>query len=277
MTRAGYRFGGIELLMENSENQRKNKNWSLIYIREGMGMYMLGSALRCLNQGDMMIIPPMLDRRFDSASLGDEYNENIDALVLTFDDGWLDDLINVFPGMSTTILRIREIRNPLAVSGPKWMKMASLLNDLATADPESRPLMVLSIMNLISTDADVSPIININPEEEFSIPQKIEMINRYLNCNLRNKITLEEVSSYVKMSRTYFCMFFKSHFKEGFADYVNRKRIEKACQMLKGTNKDMDTIVSECGFKTIPYFTRVFTKVMGTTPGKYKASPIVNK
>lgn len=277
MTRAGYRFGGIELLMENSENQRKNKNWSLIYIREGMGMYMLGSALRCLNQGDMMILPPMLDRRFDSASLGDEYNENIDALVLTFDDGWLDDLINVFPGMSTTILRIREIRNPLAVSGPKWMKMASLLNDLATADPESRPLMVLSIMNQISTDADVSPIININPEEEFCIPQKIEMINRYLNCNLRNKITLEEVSSYVKMSRTYFCMFFKSHFKEGFADYVNRKRIEKACQMLKGTNKDMDTIVSECGFKTIPYFTRVFTKVMGTTPGKYKASPIVNK
>jgi AraC-like DNA-binding protein len=277
MTRAGYRFGGIELLMENSENQRKNKNWSLIYIREGMGMYMLGSALRCLNQGDMMILPPMLDRRFDSASLGDEYNENIDALILTFDDGWLDDLINVFPGMSNTILRIREIRNPLAVSGPKWMKMASLLNDLATADPESRPLMVLSIMNQISTDADVSPIININPEEEFSIPQKIEMINRYLNCNLRNKITLEEVSSYVKMSRTYFCMFFKSHFKEGFADYVNRKRIEKACQMLKGTNKDMDTIVSECGFKTIPYFTRVFTKVMGTTPGKYKASPIVNK
>ena len=277
MTRAGYRFGGIELLMENSENQRKNKNWNLIYIREGMGMYMLGSALRCLNQGDMMILPPMFDRRFDSASLGDEYNENIDALVLTFDDGWLDDLINVFPGMSTTILRIREIRNPLAVSGPKWMKMASLLNDLATADPESRPLMVLSIMNLISTDADVSPIININPEEELSIPQKIEMINRYLNCNLRNKITLEEVSSYVKMSRTYFCMFFKSHFKEGFADYVNRKRIEKACQMLKGTNKDMDTIVSECGFKTIPYFTRVFTKVMGTTPGKYKASPIVNK
>ena len=277
MTRAGYRFGGIELLMENSENQRKSKNWSLIYIREGMGMYMLGSALRCLNQGDMMILPPMLDRHFDSASLGDEYNENIDALVLTFDDGWLDDLINVFPGMSTTILRIREIRNPLAVSGPKWMKMASLLNDLATADPESRPLMVLSIMNQISTDADVSPIININPEEEFSIPQKIEMINRYLNCNLRNKITLEEVSSYVKMSRTYFCMFFKSHFKEGFADYVNRKRIEKACQMLKGTNKDMDTIVSECGFKTIPYFTRVFTKVMGTTPGKYKASPIVNK
>ena len=263
--------------MENSENQRKSKNWSLMYIREGMGMYMLGSALRCLNQGDMMILPPMLDRRFDSASLGDEYNENIDALVLTFDDDWLDDLINVFPGMSTTILRIREIRNPLAVSGPKWMKMASLLNDLATADPESRPLMVLSIMNQISTDADVSPIININPEEEFSIPQKIEMINRYLNCNLRNKITLEEVSSYVKMSRTYFCMFFKSHFKEGFADYVNRKRIEKACQMLKGTNKDMDTIVSECGFKTIPYFTRVFTKVMGTTPGKYKASPIVNK
>lgn len=277
MTAAGYRFGGIKILMESAENQRKNKNWTLVYIREGIGMYLLGSSLRCLNQGDMMILPPMVDNRFDAESLGDEYNENIDALVLKFDQTWLDDLINVFPSMSTTILKIREIRNPLAVTGPKWMKIASLMSDYATADSQSRPLKVLSILSQISTDNDVYPIINVSPEEDFSIPQKIEMINRYLNCNLRNKITLEEVSSYVKMSRTYFCMFFKSHFKEGFADYVNRKRIEKACQMMKGTNKDMDTIVSECGFKTIPYFTRVFTKVMGTTPGKYKASIIVHK
>ena len=277
MKSGGYRFGGIELLIENTENQRKNKNWTLIFIKDGVGMYKLEASLRCLNQGDMMILPPMIDSRFDSHSLGDEYNENINAFVMQFNESWLDDLINVFPSMSSTILKIKEIKNPLTVMGPKWMKISSLLTDYITADAESRPLNVISILSQISTNTDVYPIINVHPEEDYSIPQKIEMINRYINCNLRNKISLEEVSSYVKMSRTYFCMFFKNHFNEGFADHINNRRIEKACQMLAATNKDIETIVAECGFKTVPYFTRVFSKIMGTTPGKYRAAHIVDK
>lgn len=277
MKRNGYRFGGIDLLMENTDNQRKNKSWTLIYVKDGIGMYKLENSLRGLNQDDMLIIPPMVDSRFDSESLGDEYNENINALVMQFNESWLDDLINVFPSMSTTVLKIKEIKNPLTVMGPKWMKISSLLTDYVSADSLIRPLNVISILSQISSDADVYPIISIRHEEDYSIPKKIEMINRYINCNLRNKISLEDVSSYVKMSRTYFCMFFKNHFNEGFADYINNRRIEKACQLLAATNKDIETIVSECGFKTVPYFTRVFSKIKGTTPGKYRAVHIIDK
>ena len=240
-------------------------------------MYKLEGSLCGLNQGDMLIIPPMIDSRFDSESLGDEYNENIDALVMQFNESWLDELINVFPSMSTTVLKIKEIKNPLSVIGPKWMKISSLLTDYISADSLNRPLNVISILSQISTAADVYPIINVQPEDDYSIPQKIEMINRYINCNLRNKISLEDVSSYVRMSRTYFCMFFKNHFNEGFADYINNRRIEKACQMLAATNKDIESIVAECGFKTVPYFTRVFSKIKGTTPGKYRAAHFIVK
>ena len=277
MKRSGYRFGGIDLLIENIEYQRKNKYWTLLYIKEGVGMYKLERSLRCLNQGDMLILPPMVDSRFDSQSLGDEYNESMNALVMQFNESWLDDLINVFPSISTMVLKIKEIKNPLTVMGPKWMKLSSLLTDYLSADPLNRPLKVMSILGQLSTESDVYPIIEIHPEEDYSIPQKIEMINRYINCHLRNKISLEEVSSYVKMSRTYFCMFFKNHFNEGFADYINNRRIEKACQMLAGTNKDIETIVAECGFKTVPYFTRVFSKIMRTTPGKYRAVHNIDK
>ena len=270
MKSGGYRFGGIELLIENTENQRKNKNWTLIFIKDGVGMYKLEASLRCLNQGDMMILPPMIDSRFDSHSLGDEYNENINAFVMQFNESWLDDLINVFPSMSSTILKIKEIKNPLTVMGPKWMKISSLLTDYITADAESRPLNVISILSQISTNTDVYPIINVHPEEDYSIPQKIEMINRYINCNLRNKISLEEVSSYVKMSRTYFCMFFKKHYNKGFADYLNDMRIAKAVSLLYVHGKPVADIARECGFKTAQYFTRAFRKSKGMTPVEYR-------
>ena len=277
MSRTGCQFGGIQLLMENADNQRKSKVWTIIFIKEGIGMYMIGPSLRCLNQGDMMILPPTVNYGFDADSLGDEYNENITARVMSFSEGWLNDLIGIFPELSPTVLRIKEITNPMVIRGPKWMKISSLFEEYASSDPVTKPRRILDILFQISTPEDAYPIVIVNPEEELSTEKKVEMINRYIDCNLCNKITLEDLASYVKMSRTYLCMFFKNHFREGFSDYVNRKRIEKACQMLIGTNKDIPSIVSECGFKTVPYFTRVFTKVKGTTPGKFRAASIVEK
>ena len=277
MNRRGCQFGGMDLLIENAEYQRKNKVWTLIFIKEGIGMYMIGTSLRCLNQGDMMILPPSAEYRFDAENLGDEYNENITARVMSFSEGWLNDLIGIFPELSSTVLRIKEISNPMVIRGPKWMKISSLAEEYISADPVTKPRRILDILFQISTPEDAYPIVIINPEEELSTEKKIEMINRYLECNLCNKITLEDLAAYVKMSRTYLCMFFKNHFKEGFSDYINRKRIEKACQMLTSSTKDIPSIVSECGFKTVPYFTRVFTKVKGTTPGKFRAAFFVEK
>ena len=277
MNRSGCQFGGMKLLTDIADNQRKQNCWIVALIKEGLGMYAIGASLRCLNQGDMMILPPTSNYGFSSNSLGDEYNENVTAHVMTFSESWMNDLIGIFPELAPTVLRVKEINNPMVIKGPKWMKISSLFEEYISANPVTKPRRILDILFQISTPEDAYPIAIINPEEEMSTDKKVEMINRYLDCNLYNKITLEDLASYVKMSRTYLCMFFKNHFKEGFSDYVNRKRIEKACQMLVGTNKDIPSIVSECGFKTVPYFTRVFTKVKGTTPGKFRASSIVEK
>lgn len=231
-------------------------------------MYLLDSSLRALNKGDMMILPPHVYYSFEAGDLGDEYNENIKAYVMRFDDGWMDDLIKVFPMMSATILRIKEIRNPLAVTGPKWMKIASLFENFA-----DQPQVILNLLDQISTDKDVIRIMDVgHPEYGNAIDKKKEMIDRYLSCNLCSKVTLEDIASYVGMNRIYFCMFFKTHYKENFTEYLNRKRVELSCRLLAGSIKDIPAIASECGFKTVPYFTRVFSRIMGTTPAKYRKS-----
>ena len=72
------------------------------------------------------------------------------------------------------------------------------------------------------------------------------------------------------MSRTYFCQFFKTHYKEGFSDHLTRIRVEKASVMLLHTDKPIPAIAQECGFKTVQYFTRAFKKVKGVTPGAFR-------
>lgn len=270
MTNSGYLLGDINLLTKCAENQYTNTYWTIVYIKKGIGMYILDSDLRCLNEGDIIILPPKTSYSFCSVDLGDEYNINVSAITLRFDASWLKTLLSVFKSLNTLALKIQEIEDPYAVEGPKWMKLSTLLDELSNCDAAKEPTILLNILDLISSKKDLIQILKVSPTETLSLPEKIEKINRYITCNIYRKVSLEEVSEYLGMNRTYFCMFFKRHFNKGFADYLNDLRIEQAVSMLTQPDKQIADIARECGFKTAPYFTRAFKKAKGITPFEYR-------
>lgn len=267
---SSYILGGMELLTQNAENQKSNIYWTLIYIRKGIGMYILDSDLRCLNQGDIIILPPRVAYSFCAAELGDEYNISVDAVVLRFDEVWLDTVLSVFKTLNKVILKVREIDVPYAVEGPKWMKMSTVLTDLKSCDPSNAPLHILGILDMLATRKDMIKILQPAPYESLSTAEKLDKIERYIACNVYRKVSLEEVATYLGMNRTYFCLFFKKHYGKGFADYLNDLRVEKAASMLSATDKQIADIARECGFKTAPYFTRAFRRSKGMNPAEFR-------
>ena len=270
MNKTTYMLGGMELLTQSGETQRSNTYWILVYIREGIGMYLLESDLRPVNEGDLFIIPPKVAYSFSAVELGDEYNENIDAVVLRFDNAWLTNLLTVFGTMNKVVLKVREMSDPYAVEGPKWMKLSALLNELPKAVSSKKAVLILEILELISSQKDMICIHQLKPIHELTLEEKKERIERYINTNILGKISLEEVATYLGMNRTYFCMFFKRHYGKGFADYLNDLRIDKAASLLLQGDRTIAEIAGECGFKTVPYFTRAFKRSKGLTPGEYR-------
>ena len=261
----GYMLGGMDLLIQSAETQKTDTYWTLLYIRRGIGMYLLDSSLRPINQGDIIVLPPKLAYSFCSDDLGDEYNINVDAVVLRFDSAWLSDLLSVFGSMNQVVLKLREMRDPYAVEGPKWMKLSSLMTELQTADPSRK-----EILDLISSQKDMVQILQPTIVSDVSHTEKLLMVDRYINTNLLNKISLEEVARYLGMNRTYFCMFFKKHYGKGFSDYINDLRIEKAAALLLKGDRSISEICRECGYSTVPYFNRAFKRSKGVTPGAYR-------
>lgn len=258
------------MLTQSAETQKSNVYWTLVYIRRGIGMYLLDSDLRPINQGDMIILPPKLSYSFSSVELGDEYNISIDAVVLRFDNAWLTNLLSVFGTMNEAVLKVREMCDPYAVEGPKWMKLSSLMNELSSASVSRTPVIILEILELISSPQDLIRILQSAPSDEMSLTQKKEKIDRYINTNINGKMSLEEVSAYLGMNRTYFCMFFKKHYGKGFSDYLNDLRIDRAAALLVKDDRQIAEISRECGFKTVPYFNRAFKRSKGMTPGEYR-------
>ena len=273
---SGYILGDGVLLNELSVNQRNNIYWTLVYIKKGVGMYMLDSSLLCLNEGDLIILPPGVRFCFSSKELGDEYNINLKAVVLRFDNAWLDSVLAAFPMFSDAVLKIKELRSPFTVWGPKWMKLSSLLDDaLFSCDPSNQPVKVMEILLQLSSPDGYTLIKDMKDCDMQTLTARKEKIDRYLECNCYGKVSLEDISRYVGMSRTYFSQFFRTHYKEGFADHLTRVRVEKASVMLLHTDKQIPAIAQECGFKTVQYFTRAFKKVKGVTPGVFRRNSVI--
>jgi len=60
--------------------------------------------------------------------------------------------------------------------------------------------------------------------------------------------------------------------KCNFTAYVNRLRIDQSKSLLRETNIPLVDIAGMVGYEDQSYFTKVFRKITGTSPGKYRES-----
>ncbi len=94
----------------------------------------------------------------------------------------------------------------------------------------------------------------------------------YIKENYMKKITLEEVASHVYLSPSYFSKVFKDDMKCNFNTYVNQIRVERSKQLLLNENINLIDISNMVGFEDQSYFSKVFKKFVGVTPGKFRDS-----
>ncbi|MDD5603976.1 MAG: helix-turn-helix transcriptional regulator, partial [Eubacteriales bacterium] len=62
--------------------------------------------------------------------------------------------------------------------------------------------------------------------------------------------------------------------KTNFSSYLNLKRVETSKRLLADSSVNLLEIAGLSGFEDQSYFTKVFKKYTGTSPGKYRESMI---
>jgi AraC-like DNA-binding protein len=93
----------------------------------------------------------------------------------------------------------------------------------------------------------------------------------YMQENIDKTLTLADISAAVNLSPAHIATVFKT--KTGFSliEYFNQLKIQKACQYLLFTDLRVNEIGSRLGIDDPYYFSRLFTKVLGVSPAKYRA------
>ena len=83
-------------------------------------------------------------------------------------------------------------------------------------------------------------------------------------------LTVEDGAEYLNCSHSHFSRIFRNHTGSTFIQYVTAKRLEKAKMILAHTDKPISRIASALKFQPENYFSRVFKKHVGVTPGEYR-------
>jgi AraC-like DNA-binding protein len=105
----------------------------------------------------------------------------------------------------------------------------------------------------------------------FKAYNTVNSIKEYLNSNFCNEIYSKEIEKRFSFQYDYVNRLFKRVTGESIIKYKNRQRIEMAKFLLSTTEKDIQTISEEIGFKDPYYFIRYFKKIIGYSPAQFRA------
>lgn len=92
----------------------------------------------------------------------------------------------------------------------------------------------------------------------------------YIKLNYMKRLTLEDVAKEVYLSPSYLSKVFAKEMNCNFITYLNRIRIEKGKALLLSDNYSLSEISEAVGYDNQSYFSKVFKKTTGITPGKFK-------
>ncbi|WP_342046791.1 response regulator transcription factor [Bacillus sp. OTU530] len=93
---------------------------------------------------------------------------------------------------------------------------------------------------------------------------------KWINENLSQKITLQDISDYVYMNPNYFCQYFKKQTGKTVFDYITDLRLETAKELLQEQDLKVAEIARLIGYQDTKYFSRLFKQKWGSLPSEFK-------
>lgn len=113
------------------------------------------------------------------------------------------------------------------------------------------------------------------PDNNFSgfSRQDDNLINKviiYMRENLDKKLVVEDFARQCSLSTSYFSKMFNEQTGISPIDYFIHLKMQRACQLLDLTSTKIKDIAEQVGYEDPYYFSRIFTKVIGTSPSKWK-------
>jgi len=104
--------------------------------------------------------------------------------------------------------------------------------------------------------------------------ESIQKVLDYIEENLTQSLSPEELSKIAALSPFYFQRLFTRLVKRPVSEYIKMRRLATACEILEDKDRRILDIALEHGFNSHEYFTKTFKGAFGITPENYRNNPV---
>ena len=254
-----------------SSKKRKNDRFrnhrhteiELGYIIEGEGIYNLNGKTYTVSKGDLFIV-----RSNEQHCIPTINSDLLVAFNIHLTSFFLWNICSDYiPSSKIQALIDSDIPIQSKHSDSKITAIFSKLIDLYESETENAicdtKLEVINLIKTISQKIETTSKQNIPSANCF---KEIQNAISFIKRNYSKQIGLDDIAKSAAISRSYLSNSFKAVTGMSPYNFLITTRIEKAIELLKGTDEKIMNISLECGFTSLTSFNKAFKNSVGITP-----------
>jgi AraC-like DNA-binding protein len=207
-----------------------------------------------------------------------DLNNPTQCIALTVDDGYIQD----------TIQYLNQYYNSTSDEKTNWKlrfnqyhfsnnnEVSDLINKIiricSSAETAKNIFADLNLKELLIRLIQSQYLLQVVAERDINNNHsRLHFLLNYINDHLSEKISVDTLSRKTYLSRNMFFKWFKEQCGISPLEYITSERVRLAKQLLADPRNDIRTVSMLSGFSDVNYFTRVFKKTEGITPGTYQS------
>ncbi len=251
-----------------------HKEYELRLVKSSSGKMFVGDYIGNFGPHNLVLVGPNLPHNWISEL---EEGEVIDVRdkVIQFSDELINNCRQLMPEFEAIGPMLQRSRFGLEFLVEGTVGEAErLIDQLAEVHGLKRLLLFFQLLELLSTS---EPYRTLSSDQHKPLidEKNLVWLNHAVNYIFENydrELTQEEVASHMGMGTTYFSKYFKKASGHRFIEFVNRLRVNKACELLAHTEEPITELCFSVGFNNISNFNRRFSDLKGMTPREYRKS-----
>ena len=234
------------------------------------GKVFVGDYIGHFEPGHLVLTGPRLPHNWISTDVPPEGVAQRD-MVIQFPDAPLRQAAALIPELAEALPLLERARNGIEFFGlsvatrerfarlrsahglARFAEFAALLGELARCND----YRLLSTVRLQSFEDDASLA-------------RTSGVVAYLTEHYSEDFSMADVAARLGMTESSFSRYFRRATGNSFTDFVNRLRINRACQLLMETDRYITNVCYDVGFNNVANFNRRFLQLKGMTPKEFR-------
>ncbi|MBI1172913.1 helix-turn-helix domain-containing protein [bacterium] len=236
------------------------------------GRYFVGDFIGSFEPGNLVLTGPNLPHNWVS-DVPEGTVVPLRGRVVQFSEDFIPRARDLLPELAACGGLLEQSRRGALFSPDTAALAAPLLAELVTAQGIRRLEVFIGLLGVLSSATDVQSLTSTSylPDPSGFMSTGINEALAYINANLTEPFGEQDLADIAGLSLSSFSRSFRRHTGLALVKYVNRLRINLACQLLMGPEQMKITDVCfSSGFNNISNFNRRFLEQKGMTPSRFR-------